>query len=102
MEALLHNFFNLGVYRAVFPFLLRGLWTTIWLSALVIPIGLAAGMALALAGFVTAAAGARLVAVYTDFFRAFPPLVLLILIYFGLPFLGLELPQLAAWRWASC
>jgi hypothetical protein len=36
------------------------------------------------------------VAVYTDFFRAFPPLVLLILIYFGTPFLGLELPKLAA------
>jgi polar amino acid transport system permease protein len=34
--------------------------------------------------------------VYVDFFRAFPPLVLLIFIYFGLPFLGLDLPAFAA------
>lgn len=97
MEALLHNFFNLAVYREVFPFLLRGLWTTIWLSLLVIPIGLASGLALALLGTQTRSRWVRLaVAVYTDFFRAFPPLVLLILIYFGTPFLGLELPKLAA------
>ena len=28
--------------------------------------------------------------VYVDFFRAFPPLVLLLFIYFGAPFLGLD------------
>jgi polar amino acid transport system permease protein len=36
------------------------------------------------------------IAIYVDFFRAFPPLVLLILIYFGSPFLGLEIPKLMA------
>jgi polar amino acid transport system permease protein len=36
------------------------------------------------------------VIVYVDFFRAFPPLVLLIFIYFGLPFLGLDLPAFVA------
>ena len=97
MEALLHNFFNLAVYREVFPFLLRGLWTTIWLSLLVIPIGLATGLALALVATQSRHRWLRwTVAAYTDFFRAFPPLVLLILIYFGSPFLGLELPKLAA------
>jgi polar amino acid transport system permease protein len=34
--------------------------------------------------------------VYVDFFRAFPPLVLLIFIFFGLPFVGLDLPAFAA------
>jgi polar amino acid transport system permease protein len=33
---------------------------------------------------------------YTDFFRAFPPLVLLMFIAFGLPFTGLDLPAFAA------
>jgi polar amino acid transport system permease protein len=37
-----------------------------------------------------------LLVAYVDFFRAFPPLVLLIFIYFGLPFLGIDLPPLAA------
>jgi polar amino acid transport system permease protein len=97
MEALLQNFFNFAIYREVFPFLLRGLWTTIWLSLLVIPIGLVSGLALALLGTQTQRRWVRfLVAVYIDFFRAFPPLMLLILIYFGAPFLGLDLPKLAA------
>ena len=97
MDALLQNFFNLAIYREVFPFLLRGLWTTIWLSLLVIPIGLLSGLLLALVCTQTRHRWLRvLVAVYVDFFRSFPPLVLLILIYFGAPFLGLDLPKLAA------
>ena len=97
MEALLQNFFNFAIYREVCPFLLRGLWTTVWLSLLVIPTGIITGLALALVVTQTKHRWLRiLVAIYIDFFRAFPPLVLLILIYFGAPFLGLELPKLAA------
>lgn len=97
MDALLQNFFNFAVYRDVFPFLLRGLWTTIWLSLLVIPIGLVSGLVLALIATQTRNRWLRLgIAIYIDFFRAFPPLVLLILIYFGSPFLGLEIPKLMA------
>jgi polar amino acid transport system permease protein len=97
MDALIQNFFNLAIYREVFPFLLRGLWTTLWLSLLVIPIGLVSGLALALVVTQTRRRWVRvLAAVYIDFFRAFPPLVLLILIYFGAPFVGLDLPKVLA------
>ena len=97
MEALLQNFFNLAIYREVFPFLLKGLWTTVWLSLLVIPIGLLSGLVLALVCTQTRHRWLRItVAIYIDFFRSFPPLVLLIMIYFGAPFLGLDLPKLAA------
>ncbi|WP_315128268.1 amino acid ABC transporter permease [Comamonas antarctica] len=99
MESLIQNFFNLEVYAQVFPHLLNGLWTTIWLSALVIPLGAAAGLALALALALTQSRRRWLrwsLIGYIDFFRAFPPLVLLILIYFGGPFLGLELGKVAA------
>ncbi len=97
MDALLQNFFNLDVYRQVLPFLLGGLWTTVWLSLLVIPIGVVSGLLLALLATQSRSRMVRIaVAVYVDFFRSFPPLVLLILIYFGAPFLGLELPKLLA------
>ncbi|ALU88505.1 hypothetical protein Hrubri_1293 [Herbaspirillum rubrisubalbicans M1] len=97
MDALLQNFFNLEVYRQVLPFLLGGLWTTVWLSLLVIPIGVISGLLLALLATQSRSRTVRIaVAVYVDFFRSFPPLVLLILIYFGAPFLGLELPKLLA------
>lgn len=97
MQSFLDSFFNLEIYAAVLPFLLKGLWTTVWLSALVIPLGAAAGLALALT---LTQSGHRAVrwptVIFVDFFRAFPPLVLLILIYFGGPFLGVELDKVAA------
>lgn len=97
MQELLTNFFNWDVYVQTFPFLLKGLWTTLWLSALVIPIGMLAGLLLALWMTQTRSRIGKLAAtVYVDFFRAFPPLVLLILIYFGIPFTGWEIPKVAA------
>ncbi|KLN58296.1 amino acid ABC transporter permease [Variovorax paradoxus] len=97
MESLIQNFFNLEIYAAVFPYLLRGLWTTVWLSALVIPLGAAAGLALALGLTQSGSRAVRWSIVgYIDFFRAFPPLVLLILVYFGGPFLGIELGKVTA------
>ncbi|WP_298720250.1 amino acid ABC transporter permease [uncultured Ferrovibrio sp.] len=97
MDAILHNFFNIGVFQEVLPYLLQGLLTTVGLSALVIPLGLAGGLFVALAGTQTENRLIRvLIAVYVDVFRAMPPLVLLIFIYFGFPFLGIELPKLLA------
>lgn len=97
MDALARNFFNLEVFREVLPFLLQGLGTTLWLSAMVIPIGLVTGLMVALVGTQSRSRAVRvLVAVYVDVFRALPPLVLLIFIYYGAPFLGLDLPKLLA------
>jgi polar amino acid transport system permease protein len=97
MHALLENFFNLEVYAQVWPDLLAGLWTTLWLSALVIPLGAAGGLALALVQTQTERRGLDWTMVaMIDFFRAFPPMVLLIFLYFGLPFLGGDVPKLVA------
>ncbi|KQP19622.1 amino acid ABC transporter permease [Pseudorhodoferax sp. Leaf265] len=97
MDTLIDTFFNLEIYRQVFPYLLGGLWTTVWLSAIVIPLGAGAGLLLALAQTQSPARWARWsVIAYVDFFRAFPPLVLLIFLYFGLPFLVGNVPKLGA------
>lgn len=97
MDTLVDTFFNLDIYRQVFPYLLGGLWTTVWLSAIVIPLGACAGLLLALAQTQSPARWARWsVIAYVDFFRAFPPLVLLIFLYFGLPFLVGNVPKLGA------
>jgi len=97
MDAILHNFFSLDIYAQVLPYLLSGLWTTVWLSLLVIPAGMVAGLGVALLATQSRARWVRiLVAIYVDLFRAFPPLVLLIFIYYGAPFIGLDLPKLLA------
>jgi polar amino acid transport system permease protein len=97
MDALLRNFFNVDVFQQVLPFLLQGLLTTIGLSVLVIPLGLVGGLFVALVATQSESRLVRLlIAVYVDVFRALPPLVLLIFIYFGFPFLGIDMPKLLA------
>lgn len=96
MEALIQNFFNLGIMRAAAPFLLTGLGMTAMLCLVVVPLGVAGGLAVALLGSLRRRWIRWPVIAYVDFFRAFPPLVLLIFIYFGLPFVGLDLPAFAA------
>jgi polar amino acid transport system permease protein len=97
MDALLDNFFNIEIFQQVLPFLLTGLVTTIGLSALVIPLGLIGGLVVALLATQSRNRAVRImIAIYVDVFRALPPLVLLIFIYFGFPFLGIDLPKLLA------
>ncbi|MFM7347518.1 MAG: amino acid ABC transporter permease [Tagaea sp.] len=99
MEALstiLEVFFNAEIAVRVFPFLLQGLGMTLLLCALVIPLGVAGGLALAWLASLNRGWLTAICVVYVDFFRAFPPLVLLIFLFFGLPFAGIDLPAFAA------
>ena len=59
------------------------------------PLGFGAGLALAVTSTARSLALRLAVIFWTDLFRAFPPLVLLILLYGGLPFMGLELGGVA-------
>ncbi|MBY0338786.1 MAG: amino acid ABC transporter permease [Acetobacteraceae bacterium] len=84
-------FFNTGILAEAWPILLQGLWRTIQLSALVVPLGLGAGLALALLSTLRNPWVRWPLIAFVDTFRALPPLVLLVFIYAGLPFAGLEL-----------
>ena len=89
------DFFSIEIVLAAWPLLWRGLLATIGLSCVVVPLGFGAGLGLALIS-TSRRAWLRAAAIgWTDLFRAFPPLVLLILLYGGLPFAGLELGGVA-------
>jgi polar amino acid transport system permease protein len=96
MDAILQNFFNLDIASKAGVFLLKGLGMTLLLSAIVVPLGIVAGLVVAVLGSLKKKWLNALLIIYVDFFRAFPPLVLLIFIYFGTPFLGLDIPKLLA------
>lgn len=96
MHELIENFANADVLRESWPFLLQGLWMTLQLCLLVVPLGLIGGLVVALLGKLGNRALNLVLAVYIDFFRAFPPLVLLIFVYYALPMLGFNIPGLAA------
>jgi polar amino acid transport system permease protein len=96
MHAIAENFFNLAIMAKVLPYLLKGLGTTLLLSLLVVPLGFAGGLIVAVLYSLRRRWVNVLVIAYVDFFRAFPPLVLLLFIYFGLPFLGVQIPAILA------
>jgi len=96
MEAIVQEFFNLEIMVLAAPVLLKGLAMTAAICAVIIPLGMAAGMALAFAATQGGWLLRALIVIYVDFFRALPPLVLLILIYAGLPFAGIEFSPFVA------
>ena len=100
MDSLITNFLNIDILRISAPSLLRGLAQTLMLALMVIPLGAMVGLVLAAVcatsrGFLRFALFA-----WIDFFRAFPPLVLLIYIYYGAPMLGYEIGAYTAIAWA--
>ena len=96
MDQLLDQFFNLEIMAKAGPIVLHGLWMTLLLCLAVIPSGLAAGLVVALLSIARPRALRWPVLVFVDFFRAVPPLVLLIFVYSGLPFVGLRPTPFAA------
>jgi len=87
---MLQTFFNLEIIGAAWRIILAGLGNTVLLSAVVVPLGLLGGLGLAMLASVRNPWVRWPLMAWVDFFRAFPPLVLLMFIAFGLPFLGFD------------
>jgi polar amino acid transport system permease protein len=88
---MLQTFFNLDILKAAWPIILGGLGNTLLLSVVVVPLGLLGGLILSLLAGVRSPWVRWPLMAWVDFFRAFPPLVLLVFLFAGLPFAGLEL-----------
>jgi len=96
VEEFIEAFFNLQILAEAWPILLAGLGQTLLLSAVVIPIGLLGGLILAILSTVRNPWVRWPLMAWVDVFRALPPLVLLIFVYAGLPFAGIEVSAFAA------
>ncbi len=96
MEHLIASFFDPEVMRTILPYLVRGFGVTLELCAIVIPLGLAGGLLLACLHRLHLRWLNIILIVCVDLLRAFPPLVLLVFVYYGLPFMGLELSAMQA------
>lgn len=94
---LINTFFNLNVLANSLPALLWGLVVTLEIGATSILAGLAGGLFLAVARLYAPGFIKLLIRVYIDIFRSIPLLVLLIVVYYALPFVGIRLsPFLSA------
>jgi polar amino acid transport system permease protein len=90
------TFLNGRVFIETMPMILSGLSTTILLGLASITCGFLLGLALALARLYARQPWRWLATAYIDLFRAIPLLVLLIVVYYALPFAGLRLPAFGA------
>lgn len=94
---LINTFFNLDVLAESLPALLWGLLVTLQIGVTSILVGLAGGLFLAVSRLYAPRFVKILIRVYIDIFRSIPLLVLLIVVYYALPFVGIRLsPFLSA------
>lgn len=89
-------FFNWDVLVRSVPILLRGLGNTLMLGVTVIVLGSVLGIGICLVRLYAWRPVRLLAVLYIDIVRAMPVLVLLILIYYALPFVGVVLSSFQA------
>jgi polar amino acid transport system permease protein len=95
MSAFLDAFFNPAVIERYLPSILKGVVTTIEIALAVIVTGLLLGLALAVIRSFQIKPLNALIVILVDIFRALPPLVIVLLVYFGLPNVGVSIPSFA-------
>lgn len=91
----LDTFFNWMVIERYLPAIMKGVVVTIEIAAAVVVAGILLGLALAIVRAFRVLAVNALIVVFVDVFRALPPLVLILLVYFALPNIGISLPSFA-------
>src|SRR4029453_17892047 len=84
------TFFNAKVMHRYLPDILSGVVVTIELALLIVVTGIAAGLVLALLRSLGIRPLNWLIIAVVALFRCLPPLVVIVLIYFGLPSAGLS------------
>ena len=91
LDAFLDTFFNGAVMQRYLPDIISGFFVTCGIAVLVVISGLVLGLALAvIRSYRNRWINAPII-VFVDLLRALPPLVLILLLYFGLPNLGVTL-----------
>lgn len=87
---LVNTFFNIPILIDTFPLLISGLLVTLEIGVTSIVAGLAGGLFLALVRLYGPGPVPFLSKIYIDIFRSIPLLVLLIIVYYALPFVGIR------------
>lgn len=91
MERLAENFFDLEVMAKYLPSIIDGFYVTLHLAALIVVSGLVLGLVLAVIRSFQVRPVNWLIIFVVDVFRALPPIVIMIIFYFALPFVGVRM-----------
>ena len=91
MNRIAENFFDLEVMARYLPSIIDGVFVTIHLAILIVLSGLVLGFALAVVRAFQIRPVNWLIVLVVDVFRALPPIVIMIVFYFALPFVGVSM-----------
>ena len=95
MSSFLETFFKPNLIAQYLPSILKGVLVTIEIAVAVVVTGLLLGLLLAVIRSFQVKPLNALIVVFVDMFRALPPLVIVLIVYFGLPNVGLSIPSFA-------
>jgi polar amino acid transport system permease protein len=95
LERFVESFFNPKLMLRYWPDIAQGMLVTVEIALAVLAAGLALGLGLALLRSYRIGPVSAAIVVFVDVFRALPPLVLILIMYFGLPGVGLNLSAFA-------
>jgi len=96
MDLFLQNFASVSSFVKIYPLLLQGLELTVLLALVSLPLSVLSGLAVAMIYSFGGASSRRAVIMLIDLLRSFPVIVLLILIFYSLPFFGVTLGNFTA------
>ncbi len=96
MDTLINNFFNWEVLSEVWPFLLSGLLVTCELALITLGTSMILGLVAALLKISRIKVVSSIVSGYINLFRGTPLLVQIIIIFYALPSLGINLARFPA------
>ena len=100
LDRLIASFFNLEVAARYLPRIAEGMLVTLGLGLAVIATGIAAGLALAVLRALRIRFTGWIIVGFADIFRALPPLVIIIILFFAFPYIGLSMSAFVA-TWLS-
>src|SRR5262245_17859718 len=99
----LDTFFKWELVKRYLPAILDGMVVTIEIAGAVVITGILLGLLLAIVRTFRILPLSALIVAFVDMLRALPPLVPVLLVYFGLPNVGINLPSFAVlWIVLSC
>ncbi|MGC3965387.1 MAG: amino acid ABC transporter permease [Rhodocyclaceae bacterium] len=96
-SSLIHTFLNPDIIRQTAPMIMSAVGQTVLLGVLVIVFGVLLGIVLAsIRTYTSRRLVTTLIVGYVDVLRALPPLVLLIMVYFALPYVNISIGSVFA------
>lgn len=96
LDRFFSTFFNLSIAREYWPDIANGIWLTIELALAVIATGLALGLALAVTRMMVPRPARFFIVAFVDIFRALPPLMVIIILFFAFPYAKLPMSAFTA------